>query len=149
MGTDGDFNVGVTSTDALLEMVQNYADKGICLTVCGFGSGNLNDSMMETISNKGNGTYEFIDSENEMVKVFVHENSKFYPVANDTKVQVTVDTEMVESYRLIGYEKQIISSGNLALFRVIHDPLIFVDQCTLLEILIISQNYCRCNGYFV
>ena len=57
MGTDGDFNVGVTSTDALLEMVQNYADKGIYLTVCGFGSGNLNDSMMETISNKGNGLF--------------------------------------------------------------------------------------------
>lgn len=109
MGTDGDFNVGVTSTDALLEMVQNYADKGIYLTVCGFGSGNLNDSMMETISNKGNGTYEFIDSESEMVKVFVHENSKFYSVANDTKVQVTFDPEKVESYRLIGYENRVMS----------------------------------------
>ena len=96
MGTDGDFNVGVTSTDALLEMVQNYADKGIYLTVCGFGTGNLNDSMMETISNKGNGTYQYIDSELEMVKVFVHENSKFYSVANDTKVQVTFDPEKVE-----------------------------------------------------
>ena len=109
MGTDGDFNVGVTSTDALLEMVQNYADKGIYLTVCGFGTGNLNDSMMETISNKGNGTYQYIDSELEMVKVFVHENSKFYSVANDTKVQVTFDPEKVEKYRLIGYENRRLS----------------------------------------
>lgn len=110
MGTDGDFNVGVTSTDALLEMVQDYADKGIYLTVCGFGSGNLNDSMMETISNKGNGTYQYIDSELEMVKVFVHENSKFYSVANDTKVQVTFDPEKVDSYRLIGYENRVMAN---------------------------------------
>ena len=110
MGTDGDFNVGVTSTDALLEMVQDYADKGIYLTVCGFGSGNLNDSMMETISNKGNGTYQYIDSELEMVKVFVHENSKFYSVANDTKVQITFDPEKVDSYRLIGYENRVMSN---------------------------------------
>ena len=109
MGTDGDFNVGVTSTDELLEMVQDYADKGIYLTVCGFGSGNLNDSMMETISNKGNGTYQYIDSELEMVKVFVHENSKFYSVANDTKVQITFDPEKVDSYRLIGYENRVMS----------------------------------------
>ena len=110
MGTDGDFNVGVTSTDALLEMVQDYADKGIYLTVCGFGSGNLNDSMMETISNKGNGTYQYIDSELEMVKVFVHENSKFYSVANDTKVQITFDAEKVDCYRLIGYENRVMAN---------------------------------------
>ena len=110
MGTDGDFNVGVTSTGALLEMVQDYADKGIYLTVCGFGTGNLNDSMMETISNKGNGTYQYIDSELEMVKVFVHENSKFYSVANDTKVQITFDPAVVDSYRLIGYENRVMAN---------------------------------------
>lgn len=112
MGTDGDFNVGVTSTDALLEMVQDYADKGIYLTICGFGTGNLNDSMMETVSNKGNGTYQYIDSEMEMMKVFVHENSRFYAVANDTKVQVTFDPEKVESYRLIGYENRTLSQDD-------------------------------------
>ena len=110
MGTDGDFNVGVTSIDALVEMVENYADKGIYLSVCGFGSGNLNDSMMEKISNKGNGTYQYIDSELEMLKVFIHENSKFYSVANDTKVQVTFDPEKVDSYRLIGYENRVMSN---------------------------------------
>ena len=57
MGTDGDFNVGVTSTEELLEMVESYAREGIYLTCLGFGYGNLNDSMMETISNHGNGTY--------------------------------------------------------------------------------------------
>ena len=56
MGTDGDFNVGVTNTDALVEMVENYARKGIYMTCLGFGMGNLNDAMMETVSNHGNGT---------------------------------------------------------------------------------------------
>ena len=112
MGTDGDFNVGVTSTDALLEMVEGYAAKGIYLTVCGFGTGNLNDSMMETISNKGNGTYVYIDSEEEMTKVFVNEVSSFYSVANDVKVQVTFDKDAVESYRLIGYENRLMADSD-------------------------------------
>lgn len=110
MGTDGDFNVGVTSTEALVEMVQDYAAEGIYLTVCGFGSGNLNDHMMEEISNKGNGTYEYIDSEDELSKVFVNERSKFQAVANDSKVQVTFDKEKVDSYRLIGYENRVMAN---------------------------------------
>lgn len=109
MGTDGDFNVGVTSTEQLVEMVQDYASKGIYLTVCGFGTGNLNDSMMEQISNHGNGTYEYIDSEDELTKVFVNERSKFYSVANDSKVQITFDSTKVEKYRLVGYENGMLS----------------------------------------
>lgn len=112
MGTDGDFNVGVTSTEALMEMVQDFASKGVYLTICGFGSGNLNDSMLETVSNNGNGTYEYIDSEDEMTKVFVNERSKFYSVANDTKVQVTFDSTKVYSYRLIGYENRALSEDD-------------------------------------
>jgi len=110
MGTDGDFNVGVTSNDELVEMVQSYASQGIYLTVCGFGTGNLNDSMMESISNKGNGTYEYIDSEDELSKVFVNERSKFQAVANDSKVQITFDKEKVDSYRLIGYENRVMAN---------------------------------------
>jgi len=110
MGTDGDFNVGVTSTDDLLEIVEEGAKAGIYMTVCGFGTGNLNDSMMETISNHGNGTYEYIDSEDEMMKVFVHERNRFVAVANDTKVQLTFDPAAVDSYRLIGYENRVMSS---------------------------------------
>ncbi len=109
MGTDGDFNVGVTSTEQLVEMVQDYASKGIYLIVCGFGTGNLNDSMMEQISNHGNGTYEYIDSEDELTKVFVNERSKFYSVANDSKVQITFDSTKVEKYRLVGYENRMLS----------------------------------------
>jgi Ca-activated chloride channel family protein len=110
MGTDGDFNVGVTSTDDLLEIVENGAKDGIYMTVCGFGTGNLNDAMMETISNHGNGTYEYIDSEDEMMKVFVHERNRFVAVANDTKVQLTFDPATVDSYRLIGYENRVMAN---------------------------------------
>lgn len=110
MGTDGDFNVGVTDTDSLLEMVQDYAKTGIYLTVCGFGWGNLNDSMMETISNKGNGTYEYIADATDMTKIFVNEKSKFFSVANDCKVQVKFNPETVAEYRLIGYENRAMSN---------------------------------------
>lgn len=110
MGTDGDFNVGITGTDALLEFVQNYASKGIYLTVCGFGTGNLNDSMMERVSNSGNGTYEYIDSEKELTRVFVHNSSFFVSVANDCKTQVTFNPEAVASYRLLGYENRVLNN---------------------------------------
>ena len=112
MGTDGDFNVGVTGTDALVEMVESYAVKGIYLTVCGFGRGNLNDSMMEKISNSGNGTYEYIDSEGELTKVFVNERSEFFSVANDSKIQITFDPAKVAQYRLIGYENRVLSQDD-------------------------------------
>ena len=110
MGTDGDFNVGVSSDEGLLEIVEGYADKGVYLTVCGFGLGNLNDRMMEKISNAGNGTYVYIDNENEMMRVFCHERSQMVAVANDAKVQITFDAGMVESYRLIGYENRVMNN---------------------------------------
>lgn len=110
MGTDGDFNVGVTSTDALVEMVESYASKGIYMTCLGFGLGNLNDGMMEQVSNSGNGTYYYIDNEEEMMKVFVHERERFVAVANDTKCQVTFNKDIVSQYRLIGYENRVMSN---------------------------------------
>lgn len=112
MGTDGDFNVGETSTDALVELVQDYASKGIYMTVCGFGRGNLNDHMMESISNNGNGTYEYIATEDDMTKVFVNERSEFFAVANDAKIQITFDPAKVSSYRLIGYENRVLSNDD-------------------------------------
>ena len=109
MCTDGDFNVGVTSTEALVEMVESYLDKGIYLSIMGFGTGNYQDSKMENLSNHGNGTYTYIDCEEEMMKVFVHERSHFYSVANDAKCQVTF-FDTIDSYRLIGYENRVMNN---------------------------------------
>ena len=110
MCTDGDFNVGVSDTDALVEMVESYLDKGIYLSIMGFGTGNFQDSRMESLSNHGNGTYTYVDSEEEMMKVFVNERSHFYSVANDTKCQITFDPQFVDSYRLIGYENRVMNN---------------------------------------
>jgi len=110
MCTDGDFNVGVSDTDALVEMVESYLDKGIYLSIMGFGTGNYMDGRMESLSNHGNGTYTYIDCEEEMMKVFVHERSRMYAVANDTKCQITFNPEAVESYRLIGYENRVMNN---------------------------------------
>ena len=110
LGTDGDFNVGKVSTEDLLELVSANADKGIYLTALGFGMGNLNDAMMEQISNRGNGTYFFIDSEEEMIKVLCNEKNKFVSTVNDCKIQLHFDPEKVDSYRLIGYENRVMSN---------------------------------------
>lgn len=106
LGTDGDFNVGISSTDELVELIEKKQESGIYLTVLGVGGGNLNDHMMEQIANKGNGNYEYIDNVSEIQKVFINEKSKFYTVAKDAKVQITFNPDKVESYRLIGYENR-------------------------------------------
>ena len=111
LGTDGDFNVGVTSTDALIEMVQSYRDLGIYLTILGVGHGNLNESMMEQVANKGDGNYEYIDNGDQIYKVFVQEYLKFFTVAKDAKIQVTFDSLNVDSYRLIGYENRVLEDA--------------------------------------
>ena len=110
IGTDGDWNVGVTSIDGLLEIVEAHAQDGIYMSVCGFGRGNLNDAMMEKISNAGNGTYTYIDCEEEMMKVFCYERSNMLSVASDAKIQITFDTNYVAQYRLIGYENRVMKN---------------------------------------
>ncbi|MEM8585197.1 MAG: VWA domain-containing protein [Bacteroidota bacterium] len=109
IGTDGDFNVGPASQDELIEIIEKERDFGIFLTVLGVGRGNLNDGMLEQIANNGNGTYEYIDNVEQLRKVFIYGYEKFYTVAKDVKVQVEFDPDVVQSYRLIGYENRILS----------------------------------------
>ena len=106
LGSDGDFNVGPSSTDELIELIEGKRELGIYLTVLGVGAGNLNDHMMEQIANKGNGNYEYIDNAKQIQKVFTDELGKFYIVAKDSKIQITFNENMVTSYRLIGYENR-------------------------------------------
>jgi Ca-activated chloride channel family protein len=109
LGTDGDFNVGPSSTDELVALIEEKRGTGIYLTVLGVGGGNLNDYMMEQIANKGNGNYEYIDNARQIQKVFINERAKFYTVAKDSKIQITFSTETVDSYRLIGYENRSLN----------------------------------------
>lgn len=111
LGTDGDFNVGISNTDELIQFIEEKRESGVYLTVLGVGTGNLNDHMMEQIANHGNGNYEYIDNANQIEKVFVYEKSKFYTVAKDCKVKVNFNPDLVDSYRLIGYENRMISEA--------------------------------------
>ena len=107
--TDGDFNVGPYSTPELTTLIEDKRKTGITLTVLGFGSGNLNDAMMETISNKGNGIYGVINSEDQAIE-YVNERmlSNLQLIAKDMKLQVEMNPEHVLAYRLLGYENRAI-----------------------------------------
>jgi Ca-activated chloride channel family protein len=109
--TDGDFNVGVTSEAALERMVEERAKSGVFLSVLGFGRGNLNDAMMERISNKGNGNYAYIDGLTEARKVLVQQaGGTLVTIAKDVKLQVEFNPSQVAAYRLIGYENRILAA---------------------------------------
>lgn len=112
LGSDGDFNVGPSSTDELVDLIEEKRETGIYLTVLGVGGGNLNDHMMEQIANKGNGNYEYIDNADQIQKVFTHELGKFYTVAKDSKIQITFNGDMVHAYRLIGYENRKLENDD-------------------------------------
>ncbi len=109
--TDGDFNVGTTSTDELVGLVEEKARGNVFLTVLGFGMGNLNDAMLEQISNRGNGTYAFIDTDHEAHKVMVEQLSgTLQTIAKDVKIQIEFNPARVAAYRLIGYENRILAA---------------------------------------
>lgn len=109
IGTDGDFNVGPSSQEELVSLIEENRDLGIFLTVLGVGRGNLNDASLEQIANNGNGTFEYLDNVEQLRKVFVYEYSKFFTVAKDVKVQVKFNPDNVLAYRLIGYENRILN----------------------------------------
>ncbi|WMN10987.1 VWA domain-containing protein [Marivirga salinae] len=109
LGTDGDFNVGISDREELITLIEGKRDNGIFLTTLGVGRGNLNEGTLEQIANKGNGTYEYIDNVEQLKKVFIYEKNKFYTVAKDVKVQVDFNAEIVDAYRLIGYENRILN----------------------------------------
>jgi Ca-activated chloride channel family protein len=105
--TDGDFNVGVTGTGELVRLAEQHAKSGVYLSVLGFGIGNLNDALLEQISNKANGNYAFIDSQAEAYKVLVEEvGGTLVTIAKDVKIQVEFNPAHVAAYRLIGYENR-------------------------------------------
>lgn len=109
MLTDGDFNVGISDVDEMLNLVKANRDRGISLSTVGFGRGNLNDYMMEQMADNGNGNYSYIDSLTEAKKVFGDElAATFNTVAKDVKVQVEFNSEAVSEWRLIGYENRVL-----------------------------------------
>ncbi|MES1970994.1 MAG: VWA domain-containing protein [Pseudomonadota bacterium] len=110
LATDGDFNVGITDQKELETLIERERDDGITLTALGFGQGNLNDAMMESIADRGNGNYAYIDSAMEAKKVLSEElSSTLFTIAKDVKIQVEFNPAYVSQYRLIGYENRALA----------------------------------------
>ncbi len=109
--TDGDFNVGVSDIGALTRMVEEKAQSGVFLSLLGFGTGNLNDALLESLSNRGNGMYAYIDSFKEAAKVFSRELlGSLWTIAKDVKLQIEFNPAFVGAYRLIGYENRMLAA---------------------------------------
>ncbi|TAX22442.1 vWA domain-containing protein [Rhizobium leguminosarum] len=110
LATDGDFNVGPSSDEDLKRIIEERRKDGIFLTVLGFGRGNLNDSLMQTLAQNGNGSAAYIDTLAEAQKTLVEEaGSTLFPIASDVKFQVEFNPERIAEYRLIGYETRALN----------------------------------------
>ena len=110
LATDGDLNIGLTSQEELEELITEKKESGIFLSVLGFGTGNIKDNKMETLADKGNGNYAYIDSQREAKKVLVKEmSSTLLTICKDVKFQVEFNPAVVSEYRLIGYENRTLN----------------------------------------
>ncbi|MDY0008467.1 MAG: VWA domain-containing protein [Bdellovibrionales bacterium] len=110
LATDGDFNIGITNRDELKGFVERKRKAGIFLSVLGFGQGNYNDHMMQTLAQNGNGTAAYIDNLSEARKVLVDEGSSMlFTIAKDVKLQVEFNPQTVQEYRLVGYETRALN----------------------------------------
>ena len=111
LATDGDFNVGPSSSSDLVDLITEKRKLDIYLTICGFGMGNYKDDRMEQISNAGNGNYFYIDNEKEAKKVFVREmRANMFSIAKDVKIQIEFNPQWVKAYRLVGYENRLLKA---------------------------------------
>jgi Ca-activated chloride channel family protein len=107
LATDGDFNVGVTGTGELTRLIERERDSGVFLSVLGVGTGNLNDRMMESVADRGNGHYAYLDSIQEARRVLVRASDQtIETVAKDVKFQVEFNPAVVREWKLLGYENR-------------------------------------------
>jgi Ca-activated chloride channel homolog len=111
LATDGDFNVGQSSNGAMERLIEEKRDKGVYITVLGFGMGNVKDDKMEIIADKGNGNYAYIDNLQEARRVLVREfGGTLFTIARDVKFQIEFNPAKIETYRLIGYENRVLAA---------------------------------------
>jgi Ca-activated chloride channel homolog len=111
LASDGDFNVGISDIHSLEKLIEDKRKSGVFLSVLGVGRGNLNDATMESIADKGNGNYSYLDSEKEANRVLVENiGGTLITVAKDVKIQVEFNPNFVKEYRLIGYENRMLKT---------------------------------------
>ncbi len=108
--TDGDFNIGISSDDELIRLIEKERESGVFLTVLGFGMGNYQDAKMQKLADKGNGNHAYIDQLSEAKKVLVNEfGGTLFTIAKDVKLQIEFNPAIVQGYRLIGYENRMLN----------------------------------------
>ncbi|OWP85635.1 hypothetical protein BWK60_13055 [Flavobacterium covae] len=111
LATDGDFNVGVSTDKEMEHLIERKRKTGIFLTCLGYGMGNYKDSKMETLANKGNGNYAYIDNMQEATRFLGKEfNGSMFTIAKDVKIQIEFNPNQIQSYRLIGYENRKLNN---------------------------------------
>ncbi len=111
LASDGDFNVGESSDESMEELIAKESKSGVFLTVLGYGMGNLKDSKMEILADKGHGNYAYIDNISEARKAMVTEfGGTLFTVAKDVKIQVEFNPTYVQAYRLVGYENRLLEA---------------------------------------
>ncbi|MEN2486744.1 VWA domain-containing protein [Flavobacterium sp. B11] len=111
IATDGDFNVGASSDDDMLKLIEQKRESGVFLTVLGFGMGNYKDSKMEILADKGNGNYAYIDNIQEANRFLGKEfKGSMFAIAKDVKIQIEFNPKHVQAYRLIGYENRKLNA---------------------------------------
>ncbi|MDQ1771340.1 DUF3520 domain-containing protein [Labilibaculum sp. A4] len=111
LATDGDFNIGQSSNAEMERLIEKEREKGIFISVLGFGMGNYKDDKMEIIADKGNGNYAYIDNLLEAKKVLVNEfGGTLFTIAKDVKIQIEFNPAVVAEYRLVGYENRMLAS---------------------------------------
>jgi len=111
LASDGDFNVGESSDESMEELIAKESKSGVFLTVLGYGMGNLKDSKMEILADKGHGNYAYIDNISEARKAMVTEfGGTLFTVAKDVKIQVEFNPSYVQAYRLVGYENRLLEA---------------------------------------
>ena len=108
--TDGDFNVGASSDEEMVRLIEKERESGVFLTVLGYGMGNYQDAKMQKLADKGNGNHAYIDNLAEARKVLVSEfGGTLFTIAKDVKLQVEFNPALVQGYRLIGYENRVLA----------------------------------------
>ncbi len=111
LATDGDFNIGASSDDELVRMIEQERKSGVFLSVLGFGMGNYKDNKMQQLADKGNGNHSYIDNISEAKKVLVNEfGGTLFTIAKDVKIQVEFNPAKVLAYRLVGYENRMLAA---------------------------------------
>jgi len=111
LATDGDFNVGASSDGELQRIIEQEREKGISLSVLGFGMGNYKDNKLELLADKGNGNYAYIDNFEEARRTFVTEfGGTLFTIAKDVKLQIEFNPKYVQAYRLVGYENRLLQN---------------------------------------